>query len=279
VTDTQRAASEMMLVSQAIDTAIAKLDFSALEGKPVFLDTQYLDGTVDKGYLISSLRQHLLANGCLLAEERAKAAYVVEARSGGVGTDRHSLLVGVPQTTVPAIVPGQPTQIPEIPFAKKTDQNGVAKIAVFAYNRQTGEPVWQSGLVRSLSTARDIWVLGTGPFQNGSIRERTGFAGEPLPHIPLPGQATAAGPQPPPVVPLTQAATWPERPAPVEGSLAAWPVLFGTVVQAIAKGSAATTATGATKPAAATPTSNKGGVAETQPTRIMNSGTGWKGGG
>jgi hypothetical protein len=281
MTDTQRTATEQLLISNAIDQAVSRIDVRPLAGRRVFLDPQYLDGTVDRGYLVSSLRQHLLANGCLLQEERAKATYVVEARSGGVGTDRHSLLVGVPQTTVPAFVPGQPTQIPEIPFAKKTDQNGVAKVLVFAYNRQTGEPVWQSGMVQSVSTARDIWFLGTGPFQNGTIRERTGFAGEPLPHIPFPGQAPAAGGTAPPAVSLTEAAAWPERPAPRSetSGLADLPAALDAVVQAIAKGAAAGKAAGGAKPASTSPAANGGGVAETQPNKILNSGLGWKDGG
>jgi hypothetical protein len=180
VTDTQRTATEQLLVSNSVDQAVSHLDLRVLSGKPVYFDYQYLDNAVDRGYLISSIRQHLLANGCLLQEDRSKATYVVEARAGAVGTDRHALLFGVPQMTVPALVPGQPSQIPEIPFAKKTDQKGVAKIAVFAYNRVTGRPVWQSGVVEATSTAKDAWVLGAGPFQYGTIRDRTEFAGQPL---------------------------------------------------------------------------------------------------
>ena len=160
MTDTQRTATEQMVLSDAVDKAVSRLDFRVLAGKSVYFDPQYLDGTVDRGYLISTLRQHLLASGCILQEDRAKATYVVEARSGGVGTDRHSVLLGVPQMTVPSVLPGQPTQIPEIPFARKTDQNGVVKVAVFAYNRQTGQPVWQSGTVTALSSSRDIWLFG-----------------------------------------------------------------------------------------------------------------------
>jgi hypothetical protein len=186
VTDTSRTASEMLLVSQAVDEAVAKFDFSPLAGKPVFLDTQYLDGVVDRGYVVSTLRQHLLAHGALLLEDRAKAQYVVEARSGGVGTDRHSLLFGVPQMTVPALVPGQPTQIPEIALVKKTDQKGLAKLAVFAYHRPTGRAVWQSGAVESVSTLKDTWVFGAGPFSKGSVHQETLLAGEPLPKVPIP---------------------------------------------------------------------------------------------
>lgn len=184
MTDTQRAASEMVLVSQAIDSAVVQLDFTALNGKKVFLDTQYLDGTVDKGYLISSLRQQLLAQGALLMESREKATYVVEPRTGGVGTDRASLLIGTPAVTLPSITAIPITSIPEIALMKKTDQKGIAKLAVFAYNRETGRALWQSGLVEANSTLKDTWVFGAGPFSRGSIRKRTELAGEELPTLP-----------------------------------------------------------------------------------------------
>src|SRR5947208_2201883 len=183
--DTQRTATEQLLISNAVDQAVAHVDFSPLAGKSVFFDPQYFDNTVDKGYVISSIRQQLLAHGCTLQEERSRATYVVEARAGGVGTDRHSVLVGIPEMTVPTILPGQPSHIPEVPFAKKSDQNGVAKLALFAYNRRTGKPYWQSGVVHAVSSARDTWLLGAGPFQKGTIRHGTEFAGRPLPLPPM----------------------------------------------------------------------------------------------
>src|SRR5712671_5800920 len=81
MTDTQRTATEQLLISNAVDKAVTQLDFRPLSGKPVFFDAQYLDNTVDKGYVTSSLRQQLLANGCVLQEDRTKATYVIEARA------------------------------------------------------------------------------------------------------------------------------------------------------------------------------------------------------
>lgn len=208
VTDSQRTATEQLLVSSAIDEAISEIDVRPLAGKTVFLDTQYLDGAVDKGYLISSIRQHLLANGCLLQEDRAKATYVVEARAGGIGTDRHDVLLGVPQMNLPVIVPGQPSLIPEIPLAKKIDQKGVAKIAVFAYNRLTGRPVLQSGIVQKHSTSMDTWVLGTGPFRRGTLAHSTEFAGQQLGLPFLANDDEEEGPLP--GLAVTQTASWDE---------------------------------------------------------------------
>lgn len=189
MTDSPRAATEMLLVSQAVDYAVAKIDFSPLSGHPVFLDTTALEkDVVDKGYLISLVRQQLLAHGALLQEDRSRAQYVVELRAGAVGTDRHSVMVGTPAVSLPSVVPGIPTSIPEIALMKKNDQRGVAKIGVFAYNRTTGRAVWQSGSVESTSQIKDTWVFGAGPFTRGTIRQRTELAGEPLPNLANPAE-------------------------------------------------------------------------------------------
>jgi hypothetical protein len=268
VTDTQRTATEQLLVSNAVDQAVSQLDFRALAGKSVFFDPQYLDTSVDRGYLVSSLRQHLLACGCILQEDRNRATYVIEARTGGVGTDRNALLIGVPQMNVPAIVPGQPSTIPEIPLAKKTDQKGVAKIAVFAYNRVTGKPVWQSGIIQAASTANDTWLLGVGPIQRGTIRGGTEFAGSEL-GIPLMREEENTAT---PVVPVTQGASWWEPP---HQASPARLVKEGSPLKAVTAASAPET-----KPAPApapalplpSPAPNAGGQAETQPAKLWISG-------
>ena len=178
--DTKRTATEQVLISDAIDRAVVALKVHRLSGQSIYFDDRYLYDAVDSGYLISSIRQHLLANGCILKDERSEADFVVEGRSGAIGTNRHDLLFGIPSTNVPQIFPlqGIPAAIPEVPFAKRRDQRGVAKIALFAYHRETGRPVWQSGIALQESTLNDVWVLGAGPFQHGTIREGASFAGQ-----------------------------------------------------------------------------------------------------
>ncbi|WP_050986316.1 DUF6655 family protein [Schlesneria paludicola] len=180
MSDTLRTGTEQMLLSTAIDRSISEMDFEVLSGKDVYFDPQYLRGVSDEGYIISSIRQKLLAEGVFLKAVRDEATYVVEARAGAVGTNRQDVLIGIPQTSLPtgAVAAGVPTAIPEIPFAKKTNQKGVAKIAVFAYNQVTGQALWQSGAEPVTADARDTWVLGTGPFQRGSIYTGSNFMGQ-----------------------------------------------------------------------------------------------------
>ena len=46
------------------------------------------------------MKQQLVAAGALLQDERLRAEYIVDLRSGGLGTDRHSVLVGTPAVSV-----------------------------------------------------------------------------------------------------------------------------------------------------------------------------------
>ena len=301
MSDTQRTATEQLLISSAVDQAVSQIDFHWLAGKSVYFDPQYLDGTVDRGYVISSLRQQLLASACILQEDRTKAAYVVEARSGCIGTNRHSLLIGVPQMTVPTFVPGQPSQIPEIPLAKKNDEQGAAKLAVFAYNRLTGQRVWQSGTVEATSDARDMWIAGLGPFRNGTIAHGTELAGEEL-SLPLHrDDKDARERRRKDIPPVTSAATWREPPVRPAGNRSVLAVLAeaalgrrfdpekstpadmgrdGKNASATSTSAASNPNTGSGSAAAAKPVSappaapNAGGHAETAPAVIMMSGLG-----
>lgn len=205
--DTGRTATEQLLLSTAVDRAIDNMDFRPLAEKFVYLDPQYLD-CVDKGYVVSTLRQHMLSEGCVLMPDATSADYVVEVRSGGVGTDHHDVLVGVPAISLGGIAPGVPSAIPEIPFAKTTAQKGIAKIACFAYNRETGQAIWQSGVFPVVTTAKDSWFLGTGPFQRGTIYDGTHFAGS---HFLFMRKKTS--PLRTPDVAVTAQAVFPEWPA------------------------------------------------------------------
>lgn len=187
--DTPRTATEQLLLSDAIDRAVSKMNLSALAGKTVFLDDTPIRGMTDAAYLSSCVRQHLLASGAILKESRDQAAYVLELRAGAIGTDRHDVTYGLPAVTIPnmapGVSPGAPQQLPEIPLAKKTHQRGVAKIAAFAYNRETGRPVWQSGVIPVETDVRALWIFGAGPFVNSRAGSRVLLAGDPLPLPPV----------------------------------------------------------------------------------------------
>ena len=187
-------ATEQLLLSDAVDSTITKIDFRPLTGQKVYLETKFAAGAnkttqgavesrlVNSDYVISAVRQQLMAAGCLLVEDRDKSDLVVEMRLGALGADAHNILYGIPSmnlggaTNLITGVQAIPT-IPELAIAKRDSRSAAAKVALFAYQRETMEPYWQSGIAQSGSSARDSWWLGIGPFQSGTIYPATRFAG------------------------------------------------------------------------------------------------------
>jgi len=174
-----RLATEQLVVSEAVDKAVATIDFSALSGKKVYFDTQYLDG-VNMGangnvkYVVSSLRQQMMAYDLRLQETKETADYIVEGRVGVLANDGYEVTYGIPgnaaaasaSVLLPTPVPIPAPGMPELSLGRRNHQAGTAKVGLFAYDRVTREPVWQAGVKRGASDVRDTWFLGLGPYQS-----------------------------------------------------------------------------------------------------------------
>jgi hypothetical protein len=191
----QNTATEQLLMSNAIDATISKLDFSVLTDKKVFLDTTYINKppmvaapvpppmAIDANYIVSSIRQQMFAAGVHLVDTKEDADIIAEPRVGALGLDGHDVTYGIPASSALSSASSAVTgtslipAIPELSMARKEDRLGAAKVAVFAYDRKTRQPIWQSGVAQSNSDSKATWVLGIGPFQRGSIRSGTQFAG------------------------------------------------------------------------------------------------------
>jgi hypothetical protein len=178
-------ATDQLIAGDAVDRTVSQIDFRILMGKKVFLDTQFINktvpgvGFVTSEYMISSIRQKMMCDGCLLQEKADEADFVVEMRIGALGADGHEVIYGVPPNNylsiAASVVPTAPQasaaipSMPELSFGKRDDQMAAAKIALFAYNRRTREPIWQSGISESRSLVADRWFFGAGPFHKGNI--------------------------------------------------------------------------------------------------------------
>lgn len=186
-TTQQRTGTEQLLLSDAVDRSVDQLEFGVLSGKKLFLDTTYINAVkgvsfVNSDYIISTLRHKLTTSGCLLQDTKDKADYVVEARIGALGTDSLEVTYGLPASnalsqaaTLVTSAPVMPT-IPEISVGKRNAALSTSKVVAYAYHRETGTPVWQSGNAISKSDAKDTWFMGAGPLQRGSIYKGVRFA-------------------------------------------------------------------------------------------------------
>ena len=163
-TNTARSSVEQMLVSNAVDQSLDKIDFRPFAGHAVFLEEKYID-CVDKAYVIGSIRHRLLHEGCQLVDKVDNAEIVLEPRSGAVGTTSKEAYLGIPEITLPGML-----TLPEVRLATSSEQVGVAKIGIAAYDAKSHTTLGEGGVTLAQSDDKNISILGIGPYQKGTIR-------------------------------------------------------------------------------------------------------------
>jgi hypothetical protein len=163
--NTARTAREQLLVSNAIDQSLSKVDFTPFQGSRVFVDDKYLD-CVDKGYLVGSVRHRAMANGAVVVNKIEDADVVMELRSGVIGTDMADSFLGTPEIVLPGML-----TIPEVRLVNRTRQSAMAKIGLVAYDPKSMAVLGQGGVSSSQSEDNNWFVMGVGPWQSGSVRD------------------------------------------------------------------------------------------------------------
>lgn len=164
-TNTARAAKEQLLISNAVDRALNKVNFAPLAGQRIFIDEKYLD-CVDKPYVMGSIRHRVAREGGRIAAKAEDADIIVEPRSGVIGTDMQNKFVGVPEITLPGLL-----TLPEIKVATNEAQQGFAKIGIAVLDAKTGTLLGDGGVSIANSNDNNWYVMGVGPFQNGTIMQ------------------------------------------------------------------------------------------------------------
>lgn len=163
--NTARTATEQLLISNAVDHALDKVDFAPFANRAVYLDENYID-CVDKSYVLASVRHRLLHAGAALVPEPENAEIVMELRAGAVGTTLSDSFVGVPEITVPGML-----TLPEIRMMSRSRQEGTAKLGIVAYDAHTGRILGPGGMSVAQSTDSNWYVAGVGPYRNGTLKE------------------------------------------------------------------------------------------------------------
>ena len=133
-----RTAGEQLLISAAADRAAAQLSLGIPKGTRIFVDGQYFQG-YDQGYAIAAIRTQMLKSGMMLVDDRKEAEAIVQVSSGALSTDQKSLLIGIPQLTVPYYPAGNSVTVPEIALFKQAEEKGVAKFVATGYDAKTGK--------------------------------------------------------------------------------------------------------------------------------------------
>lgn len=173
--NTARTAKEQMLLSNAVDQSLDKVDFTAMYGQNVFVEEKYLE-CVDKSYVVGSVRHRILRAGGTIAASADVADIVMEVRSGGVGTDTTDAYIGIPEITLPGML-----TLPEVRLSERKTQYGYAKLGMVIYDAKSKSVLGDGGLSMAQSDDSNWYVLGVGPWQGGSLKNDVAVARR-IPH-------------------------------------------------------------------------------------------------
>ena len=161
--NTARTAKEQILLSEAIDQSLAKVDFSPMNRQKVYVEEKYLE-CVDKTYVVGSVRHRIMRAGGTIAGKAEDATVVMELRSGGVGTDTSESYLGTPEIALPGML-----TVPEIRIIEKKSQFGFAKLGIVAYDASGDQILGSGGVTLAQSDDNNVTAFGIGPFQSGSL--------------------------------------------------------------------------------------------------------------
>lgn len=161
--NTPRTAKEQLLLSNAVDRSLDKVDFTPLTGLKVYVEEKYLE-SVDKPYIVGSIRHRVMRAGGKIVAKAEDAEIAMEIRSGGVGTDTSESYFGTPEIALPGML-----TVPEVRLIEKKSQYGYAKLGLVLYDAQTNDILGDGGVALAQSDDNNVFAFGIGPFQSGSL--------------------------------------------------------------------------------------------------------------
>jgi len=158
-----RSASEQLLISEAVDAAVAEMPTDWMTRSAVYIETANLDA-YDQFYLVQKLRNTVLENGGSLSPDREAADVVLEVASGGLSVDKGEWLLGIPELPLPIPFADETLKLPEFPLFKLVSYAGKAKLISTAVEAGSGRPHRQLPVCYGRARHRLWWAFIVGPF-------------------------------------------------------------------------------------------------------------------
>jgi hypothetical protein len=147
-------ASQQLLTTEAIDRALAQLDWPDFHGRSVFVDIGSTAAPDERHYLESAVTAAVAQRGAKITPELKSADFAVIVLGKALGVDQKDTFFGIPAIQSALL----PVGLPEIAFYKASEQKGVAKLETVVADRKQRQ-VSHSGVVESQTWVRDKRIL------------------------------------------------------------------------------------------------------------------------
>ena len=163
ITNTGRNAVEQLLLTNAVDRSVSKLDFRMLAGEKIRIDYSNLAPQTEKNYVQAILEARVAAAGAIIALKADEAKYVLRPVCATLATEDSKIMFGTPQLPVPIPDMSLSLVIPELPLFKRINRYGHCKLAVEILEAKTNKQARVVGPAISSSIYTN-WVICFIPF-------------------------------------------------------------------------------------------------------------------
>ena len=150
-TEVPRSGWDQILSTEAIDRALAQLEWPSVGGKSVFVrigapatNKPPVPEGIDTKYLRLGVEVALAERGGKIVDDYDEADYVMNVLIGGMGLDISGRVVGI-QGSSGGIIP---FTIPELALYQRTRREGFAKAEIVMIDPKLGSVVHRSGPVQ-----------------------------------------------------------------------------------------------------------------------------------
>ena len=163
-----RTATEQVLVTDSIESALDELDWPKFDGEAVIVRTAAPGVELDENSLRRSAEKRLAAQGARVTQDEDDADYVLTAIAGALGIDRSRRFFGLMGVSASAI----PLTIPEMAIFSHSRSEGYARTEIVLSDAHKGGVVHRSGPTRAetFSWSRVILFVFTSRDTNSSRR-------------------------------------------------------------------------------------------------------------
>jgi len=134
ITQTKRSGIEQLLVTKAVDRAVAKIDNLHISGSRVFIEIASL-ASDEEAYLKKALTHWFLENGAIVVDDKNEADLIASVLVKCLSTDKFDTGLGIPSIPIP--LTGVVT--PKIDIFGMNRQKGYNEMEITIYSEKTGK--------------------------------------------------------------------------------------------------------------------------------------------
>jgi hypothetical protein len=137
-----RTAIEQIISTEAIDRALAQIQWPEVAGKKLLVQVGGPQESLDRDYLLRSVEVQIAARGGIVVDDEDEADSELNVLVGAVGIDVDGRFVGVRGAGGSSLIP---FTIPELALYKTVRLDGFAKTEIALLDHKEGGVVHRSG--------------------------------------------------------------------------------------------------------------------------------------